>query len=237
MLLHDYQQGKCTMCGKLESRGDVNADGKINIMDAALIRRYLAGWNVIISKQEGDVNADEKIDIVDAALIRRYLAGWNITLASDTQESVLEDKQMIAGYGWWKDTNGVSIDYVLTGDGEMAFGVEVIGEYPAFCVEVTDGKSWFTTTSQGDAWFAGDANTARAEIVKGEVNSRFAVDGHIYDIIVKRNGNSWKIIYWDQTKMCYLWEELSGNSDIEFSENVNVHIMAQTGYFTVWKKR
>lgn len=39
-----------------------------------------------------------------------------------------------------KDTNGVSIDYVLTGDGEMAFGVEVIGEYPAYCVEVTDGK-------------------------------------------------------------------------------------------------
>jgi hypothetical protein len=60
--------------------GDVNGDGEISLMDSALIRRYLAGWNVTIDEKAADVNGDGEISLMDSALIRRYLAGWNVTL-------------------------------------------------------------------------------------------------------------------------------------------------------------
>jgi len=59
--------------------GDANEDGKINIKDSALVRRYVAGWNVVINMNASDVNGDGKINIKDSALIRRYVAGWNVT--------------------------------------------------------------------------------------------------------------------------------------------------------------
>ena len=63
-------------------RGDVNADGSIDLKDVTVLRRYLTGgWNVIINEANSDVNRDGSIDLKDVTILRRYLAGgWGITL-------------------------------------------------------------------------------------------------------------------------------------------------------------
>ena len=63
-------------------RGDVNADGSIDLKDVTVLRRHLAGgWNVTINEANSDVNRDGSIDLKDVTILRRYLAGgWGITL-------------------------------------------------------------------------------------------------------------------------------------------------------------
>ena len=62
--------------------GDANEDGSVDLRDATVIVRYLAGgWNVSINTENADVNGDKAVDLKDAVIIRRYLAGgWNVTL-------------------------------------------------------------------------------------------------------------------------------------------------------------
>ena len=64
----------------LGQKGDANGDGKINILDSALVRRAAAGWDVDIDRTNADVNGDGKISILDSAMIRRYAAGWDVEL-------------------------------------------------------------------------------------------------------------------------------------------------------------
>ncbi|MBR2041829.1 MAG: Ig-like domain-containing protein [Oscillospiraceae bacterium] len=56
--------------------GDVDGNGKINILDANLIRRYSARTAELDEKQQkaADVDGSGKINILDASLIRRYSA-------------------------------------------------------------------------------------------------------------------------------------------------------------------
>ena len=56
-------------------KGDVNADGYIDIVDALLTAQYYVGYNVIIDLEAADVNADGLIDIIDALLIAQYYVG------------------------------------------------------------------------------------------------------------------------------------------------------------------
>ena len=62
--------------------GDVNDDKSVDLRDAVVLMRFLAGgWNVTINTSASDVNADKIVDLKDVALIRRYLAGgWGVTL-------------------------------------------------------------------------------------------------------------------------------------------------------------
>ena len=62
--------------------GDANGDGVLNLKDAVLIRRYLAGgWDVEIDETAADVDGDGAVTLQDVVLITRYLAGgWNVTL-------------------------------------------------------------------------------------------------------------------------------------------------------------
>ena len=62
--------------------GDANGDGVVDLMDAALIKRMLAGgFGVTVDEANADVNADGIVNLKDAALVRRYLAGgWDVTL-------------------------------------------------------------------------------------------------------------------------------------------------------------
>lgn len=57
--------------------GDVNADGKINTVDAALVYRYVNATAELKGNQliAANVNGDEKINAVDAALIYRFVNG------------------------------------------------------------------------------------------------------------------------------------------------------------------
>ncbi len=57
--------------------GDVNDDGEIDELDAALVARYSAGMINLTPLQQkvADVNDDGEIDELDAAMISRYSAG------------------------------------------------------------------------------------------------------------------------------------------------------------------
>ena len=60
--------------------GDIDGNGKVNLQDSALLRRYLAGWDVTIDENAADVDGNGKVNLQDSALLRRYLTGWDVTL-------------------------------------------------------------------------------------------------------------------------------------------------------------
>jgi hypothetical protein len=55
--------------------GDVNCDGDINSVDAAVVLQYDAGLIAVLKCDVGDANADRRTDSVDAALILQFDAG------------------------------------------------------------------------------------------------------------------------------------------------------------------
>lgn len=56
--------------------GDVNGDGKVNVIDANMARRYAAKLIDLNAAQfmAADVNGDGKVNVMDANIIRRYVA-------------------------------------------------------------------------------------------------------------------------------------------------------------------
>ncbi len=60
----------------VELVGDVNCDGSVNAIDAALVLQFSAGLLGSLScLQNADVNHDRSINAIDAALILQYVAG------------------------------------------------------------------------------------------------------------------------------------------------------------------
>ena len=57
--------------------GDVNGDGQINVTDAILILKHIAGWNTTIDDVAADVNKDGRITILDAVAVLRMIASSN----------------------------------------------------------------------------------------------------------------------------------------------------------------
>ncbi|MBN2440875.1 MAG: cellulase family glycosylhydrolase [Spirochaetales bacterium] len=56
--------------------GDVNTDGKIDIVDALLIAQYYVGMAPVkFNVAAANVNGDNKVDIVDALLVAQYYVG------------------------------------------------------------------------------------------------------------------------------------------------------------------
>lgn len=76
--------------------GDVNDDGKINMMDIVVLSRYIVdgckydpdGYAVTLNEKAAEVNADTKINMMDVVLISRYIVdgcktdpnGYNVKL-------------------------------------------------------------------------------------------------------------------------------------------------------------
>ena len=57
--------------------GDVNGDGKISVLDATLVQKYLAGLVTLSDTQKAaaDVNGDGSVSVLDATQIQKYIAG------------------------------------------------------------------------------------------------------------------------------------------------------------------
>ena len=62
---------------KIELKGDVNRDGKVNLTDAKLVIRYFNGKKKLSGQQKenADVNGDGKVNLTDAKLIIKYYNG------------------------------------------------------------------------------------------------------------------------------------------------------------------
>ncbi|MBQ4282833.1 MAG: dockerin type I repeat-containing protein, partial [Lachnospira sp.] len=62
--------------------GDGNGDGEIDIIDAVLVKQYIAGMNVDINLDAGDVNCDGMVDIKDAVKLMKHMAGMDVELGA-----------------------------------------------------------------------------------------------------------------------------------------------------------
>lgn len=73
-------------------KGDVNMDGKMSIVDAVLIQRYLVELSDFTAKQTdlADVNSNGKIDVSDAILIQKKIIGVNTEESTENNNSPIE---------------------------------------------------------------------------------------------------------------------------------------------------
>lgn len=76
--------------------GDANGDGDLNIKDSAMLKRYLAGWEMDIDLLAVDIDGDGLVTVKDSALVKRYLAGWEVKFIS-TSVNYIYNKQLNAG--------------------------------------------------------------------------------------------------------------------------------------------
>lgn len=81
---HSYKDGVCTVCGAKEALpGDLNGDGKVNILDLIRLKKYLAGAKVELVGS-ADVTGDGKVNILDLIRLKKYLAGAKVELVGST---------------------------------------------------------------------------------------------------------------------------------------------------------
>ena len=61
-----------------DGKGDVNGDGRVNLKDLVLLRRYLNKWPVDINIEAADMNGDNKINMKDYIALQRRLNKWPV---------------------------------------------------------------------------------------------------------------------------------------------------------------
>ena len=57
----------------LDKRGDANLDGKVSVVDAVMLQRWLLGAAGVSCGENIDLNADGSVDIFDLALLKRMI--------------------------------------------------------------------------------------------------------------------------------------------------------------------
>ena len=55
--------------------GDVDGDNDVTMKDVLSVRKYIAGYNVLINMIAADVNGDQSVDMKDVLLMRKFIAG------------------------------------------------------------------------------------------------------------------------------------------------------------------
>ena len=78
----DMEAAIAAMNAQAPAKGDFNDDGAVNLKDAVLLRRFIAGgFDVKLDETKLDLNGDGSVNLKDVVLLRRYIAGgWNVTL-------------------------------------------------------------------------------------------------------------------------------------------------------------
>ncbi len=61
-----------------QSTGDANEDGAVDVLDALMVLKHNAGWNVLINDSSADVNGDGTLDTLDVLSILQHYAGWDV---------------------------------------------------------------------------------------------------------------------------------------------------------------
>lgn len=122
------------------SPGDANMDGKIDLMDALLVSRSCAGWDVTIDDFNADCNCDDVVNLKDTVLLKRYLAGgWNVVLG----EAVLTFDATANG-GTFTAGNGFTAD-----------GSKKIAPGSTYGTADADGKRWPSSPRKYGCTFQG----------------------------------------------------------------------------------
>lgn len=66
---------------EISETGDVNADGKVNLIDSIILSRNIAGWagygDSTIDTAAADVDADGELTPADVTILVRHLANWS----------------------------------------------------------------------------------------------------------------------------------------------------------------
>lgn len=155
--------------------------------------------------------------------------------------------ETLTGTAWWTG-NQIGQDYAIKDgesvtltvetkaeDAEGAFSIEI---YNAGTEEANDGY-YMTVNTDGNGWFA-ELALEGATITtpfgeNGGANPGLYVPGNTYDVTATRNGKDLKVEFFDVTadKLIYTME---GTVTVELPEDMNVHVMAQIGTFTVTEK-
>ncbi len=92
--------------------GDANEDGKVNSLDATLLRRYLAKWdNVQLFASAMDMNDDGAVNSLDVTILRRQLTpDWS----ADTQEKEPQAEPMCFTVSGVSGTAGEEVEVTVS---------------------------------------------------------------------------------------------------------------------------
>ena len=55
--------------------GDLNSDGKFNLLDLVAMRKHLAKWDIKVDLKAADTNSDGKVNLMDLIMIRKVMVG------------------------------------------------------------------------------------------------------------------------------------------------------------------
>lgn len=72
-----------------QSTGDANEDGAVDILDALMVLKHNAGWNVLINDSSADMNGDGKLDTLDVLTILQREAGWDVSGLPSSQAALI----------------------------------------------------------------------------------------------------------------------------------------------------
>ena len=86
----DEYDTDCNVCGDVREveapeivYGDADGNGEIEVLDAALIQQFLAGYEVEMNEAAADADGNGEVEVLDAALIQQFLAGYDVALGPD----------------------------------------------------------------------------------------------------------------------------------------------------------
>lgn len=91
-------------------KGDANGDGKRDMKDVLVLRKYLAHMSTDIEINSVDINADSKIDMKDVLLLRKFLAHM-IDIDADDIIDPNEKAWMETEYELDEDGNVINTNY------------------------------------------------------------------------------------------------------------------------------
>lgn len=141
-----------------------------------------------------------------------------------------EEPEVIVGKIWWENYEN-SKTFMIIDDGKLELDIKADKDNEsnnAFCVEIYDDSArYFTTTSEGDAWYSGtDGN------ILGIGNAKQLKPGMNIKVVITRKGNDFTFEYYNSDNM-ELMQKITTTENGKFSKNLKVRVMAQIGKYTV----
>ena len=146
------------------------------------------------------------------------------------------EAETLVSNGWWSPDGVPASTHIALPDGGTAtFEVEIAAPtnpddtYAAFCVEVSDGTNYFTTTSAGDCWGAPEGI---GNVIK-DTGKADAEQGKSYKVVVTRDGNNFTATYTDLSTGEDMFGTLYFTSKDTNFVDPTVYVMGQVGTMTV----